>query len=56
LTNFITPSLATTTYASRLQRVKSPGGIEAWLLEDHTRPVLWTWFCFRSGAAFDPEG
>lgn len=56
MTIFITPSLATTTYASRLQRVKSPGGIEAWLLEDHTLPVLWTSFCFRGGAAFDPEG
>ncbi|MBY3068540.1 insulinase family protein [Rhizobium laguerreae] len=56
MTIFINPSPATTTYASRLQRVKSPGGIEAWLLEDHTLPVLWTSFCFRSGAAFDPEG
>lgn len=56
MTICITPPVSATNYASRLQRVKSPGGIEAWLLEDHTLPALWTSFCFRGGAAFDPEG
>lgn len=42
--------------AVEVQRVVSPGGIEAWLVEDHTNPLMAMRFAFRGGAALDPEG
>jgi zinc protease len=42
--------------AVAVKRVVSPGGIEAWLVEDHTVPVLSLQFAFRGGAALDPKG
>lgn len=39
-----------------IERVTSPGGIEAWLVEDHTNPVIAVSFVFRGGAALDPAG
>jgi zinc protease len=42
--------------AVAVQRVVSPGGIEAWLIEDHTVPVVSTEFRFRAGAAIEPAG
>ncbi len=39
-----------------IQRVISPGGIEAWLIEDHANPILSVQFIFRGGAALDPVG
>ena len=42
--------------AVEVQRVVSPGGIEAWLVEDHTNPLMAMRFTFRGGAALDPEG
>lgn len=42
--------------AAEVQRVVSPGGIEAWLIEDHMVPVLSLRMAFRGGAALDPEG
>lgn len=42
--------------AVEVQRVVSPGGIEAWLVEDHTNPILAARIAFRGGASLDPEG
>jgi len=42
--------------AVTVKRVTSPGGIEAWLVEDHSVPVLALQFAFRGGAALDPKG
>ena len=42
--------------AVTVQRVVSPQGIEAWLVEDHTNPILSMRFAFRGGAALDPSG
>lgn len=42
--------------AVEIQKVTSPGGIEAWLVEDHTIPLLAMNFSFKGGAAQDPEG
>ena len=42
--------------AMDVQRVVSPGGIEAWLIEDHTNPMLAVRFAFRGGSALDPVG
>jgi len=39
-----------------VQRVVSPGGIEAWLIEDPTNAILAIRFAFRGGAALDPDG
>jgi len=42
--------------AINIQKVKSPGGIEAWLVEDHSIPLISARFAFRGGAANDPAG
>ncbi len=42
--------------AVTIERVLSPGGIEAWLVRDHTNPIITMRFAFRGGAALDPEG
>jgi zinc protease len=42
--------------AMEIQRVKSPGGIEAWLIESHDNPLIAMRFAFRGGAAQDPAG
>ncbi|MDB5396635.1 MAG: putative peptidase [Rhodospirillales bacterium] len=40
--------------AIQIQRVTSPGGIEAWLVEDHRIPLMALNLSFRGGAALDP--
>ena len=40
--------------AVAIERVKSPGGIEAWLVRDHINPIISTRFAFRGGSALDP--
>ncbi|MHA1600735.1 MAG: M16 family metallopeptidase, partial [Alphaproteobacteria bacterium] len=42
--------------AVEVQRVRSPGGIEAWLVEDHSNPIISLSLAFRGGAALDPQG
>lgn len=42
--------------AIKIQRVVSPGGIEAWLVESHDVPLIAMHFGFAGGAAQDPEG
>ena len=42
--------------AVEVQRVVSPGGIEAWLVEDHSNPIISLNLAFRGGAALDPVG
>ena len=42
--------------AANVQRVVSPKGIEAWLVEEHAIPIISLRFAFRGGAALDPEG
>ncbi|MCR9070886.1 MAG: insulinase family protein [Alphaproteobacteria bacterium] len=39
-----------------IQPVTSPGGIKAWLVEDHRNPVLALNFSFRGGESSDPAG
>lgn len=49
--------LATTqAEAMEIKRVKSPGGIEAWLVENHANPLIALRFAFRGGASQDPAG
>lgn len=41
--------------AVTIEQVESPGGITAWLVEDHSVPVVSTSIAFRGGAALDPD-
>jgi zinc protease len=40
----------------KIERVVSPGGIEAWLVESHANPLIAIRFAFRGGATQDDEG
>lgn len=42
--------------AMNIQKVKSPGGIEAWLVEEHSVPLIAMRFAFRGGSSQDPDG
>ncbi|MGL4394914.1 MAG: M16 family metallopeptidase, partial [Hyphomicrobium sp.] len=39
-----------------IQTVKSPGGIEAWLVEEHGVPLVALRFMFEGGSSQDPKG
>ncbi|MBK1699194.1 M16 family metallopeptidase [Rhodovibrio salinarum] len=41
--------------AAEVQKVVSDQGITAWLVEDHSNPILSLRMAFRGGAALDPE-
>ena len=41
---------------NRIQRVISPGGIEAWLVEEHAIPMVAMEIGFSGGASLDPDG
>jgi zinc protease len=43
-------------HAMKIQVVKSPGGIEAWLVEAHENPLLALKFSFEGGNSQDPAG
>jgi zinc protease len=42
--------------AMKIQSVKSPGGIEAWLVEEHSVPLIAMRFMFDGGSSQDPIG
>jgi zinc protease len=49
--------LSSEAQAMKIQEVKSPGGITAWLVEDHSVPLMAMRFAFDGGgSAQDPEG
>ena len=50
----LTQPAASDSRAARVQKVRSPGGIEAWLVEDYAIPLLAVSFGFKGGAAQDP--
>ena len=43
-------------HAMKIQSVKSPGGIEAWLVEEHSVPLIAMRFVFDGGNSQDPAG
>jgi zinc protease len=47
-------ALATPASALTVETVESPGGITAWLVEDHSQKVISLNFAIRGGAASDP--
>ena len=42
--------------AMNIQTIKSPGGIEAWLVEEHSVPLMALRFAFVGGNSQDPTG
>ena len=42
--------------AAPIQRIVSPGGIEAWLVEEPSIPIIAIQIQFEGGATLDPEG
>lgn len=42
--------------AMNVQQIKSPGGIEAWLVEEKSVPLIALRFAFTGGSSQDPEG
>lgn len=49
-----TPPAPLTGPALDVQTVRSPGGVEAWLVEDHTLPLIAVDFAFDGGTSRDP--
>ncbi len=47
---------ASTASAMNIQTIKSPGGIEAWLVEEHSVPLMALRFAFDGGSSQDPAG
>jgi zinc protease len=47
---------ATTAHATKIQRVVSPGGLVAWLVQDATVPLIAMEYAFTGGATQDPAG
>ena len=43
-------------YATTIQRVVSPGGIEAWLVQEPAVPLIAVDFAFVGGSVQDPPG
>jgi len=51
-----TAAAPATSRAENVQRVKTPGGLEAWLVENYAVPLVAMEFAVRGGAAQDPVG
>lgn len=43
-------------FALKIQEVRSPGGVTAWLVEDYTVPIISMKFSFDGGTTQDPKG
>ncbi|WP_404928086.1 M16 family metallopeptidase [Mesorhizobium sp. ORM16] len=53
---FLTLPALTAPAALKIQEVKSEKGITAWLVEDHTLPIITLEFVFDGGTSHDPAG
>jgi zinc protease len=51
---FLLAAAATPAQALKIDAIKSPGGIEAWLVQDGTVPLIAISFAFRGGSSQDP--
>ena len=49
-------TLSTSAHAMKIQSVKSPGGIEAWLVQENSVPLMAMRFAFEGGNSQDPNG
>ena len=43
-------------FAFEIREITSPGGIKAYLVEDHTLPIISMSFAFEGGSTLDPVG
>ena len=43
-------------HAMKIQEITSPGGVKAWLVEEHSVPLMAMRFAFQGGSAQDPAG
>ena len=48
-------TLPAASFSLEIQEIESPGGIKAWLVEDHTIPFTAMQIYFRGGAVLEPE-
>ncbi len=53
---FLVVALIRPAHAMDIKTVKSPGGIEAWLVEEHSVPLIAIRFAFGGGSSQDPDG
>ncbi len=53
---FLFVSIGASQAAMKIQEIKSPGGINAWLVEDHSLPLIAMKFSFKGGATSDADG
>ncbi len=49
-------TLSRPAHAMKIEVIKSPGGIQAWLVEAHENPLLALRFSFEGGNSQDPDG
>jgi zinc protease len=56
LTMLLSLSVSHPAVAMNIQQIKSPGGIEAWLVEEHSVPLLSLRYAFDGGNSQDPRG
>lgn len=47
-------TIATTPHRIPIRAVEAPGGLTAWLVEDHSVPVVSLAWCWEGGASLDP--
>ena len=55
-TNTKAPAQPASAYAARVQKIITPLGLEAWLVEDYAVPMLAFDCAFKGGASQDPKG
>jgi zinc protease len=53
---WLAPALTSEAYAMKIQQVRSPGGIEAWLVEEHSVPLIALRFAVEGGSSQDLAG
>ncbi|WP_041321302.1 M16 family metallopeptidase [Hyphomicrobium denitrificans] len=56
LTSFAFLSFSRPAAAMNIQQITSPGGIHAWLVEEHSVPLISLRYAFDGGNSQDPEG
>ena len=56
LSLILTVSTSNPAAAMNIQKIKTPGGIEAWLVEEHSVPLMALRYAFDGGSSQDPAG
>ena len=56
LSLILTVSTSNPAAAMNIQKIKTPSGIEAWLVEEHSVPLMALRYAFDGGSSQDPAG